>query len=111
MLAGHPVYNFRLRSNEQVYHDVLNKAPSAMNRPDLKGIPEIVGRGINKDYRRRQPDVLTLAREVQANLPPVPKEIKERRINWRTVGILTAGAMAIAFLLVLAVSLGQVAGA
>lgn len=109
MLAGHPAYNFRLRSNEQVYHDVLNKPPSVMNRPDLKGIPEIVARGINRDYRRRQPNVLTMAREVQANLPPVPKEIKERRINWRTVGIVIAGVLAIAFLLVLALSLGQAA--
>lgn len=110
MLAGQPAYPHRLRAATDIYHDVLNRPPALLNRPDLKNLPGTASRAISKDYRRRQPHVLGLAEELQANLPPVPKEKKTRPVDWRTAAIILGAALAIAFLLVLALSLGQAIG-
>jgi serine/threonine protein kinase len=107
MLAGRPVYPFRLRAEAEITHDVLHSALTAVNRPDLKNIPKVVERAVSKDYRRRQPDVLALARELQVSVPPVPKERRESRLNWRTVGIVLAAALAVMVLLLLAASFGR----
>ncbi|MGD2145107.1 MAG: hypothetical protein PVH41_00260 [Anaerolineae bacterium] len=107
MLAGRPLYPFRLRAEAEVAHDVLHSELSAINRPDLKNIPQIVERAVSKDYRRRQPDVLTLARELQVSVPPVPKDGREPRPNWRTLAIVLAAALAVTVLVLLAAALGR----
>jgi hypothetical protein len=73
-----------------------------VNRPDLELIPQIAERATSKDYRRRQPDVVTLAGELQASVPSVPKERKGRRINWGIVGIVSMALLAVVLLLLLA---------
>ncbi len=111
MFAGRAAYPFRLRSDEAVRYDVLNSLPSKMNRPDLKGVPEIVARAIAKDFNRRQSDILTLASELLAHFPPIPKEKKERKFNWNTFAIIVGAAMLIALLLVLAVAIVEAGSA
>jgi serine/threonine protein kinase len=106
MLAGGPRYPFRMRTEAQITQDVLVAPPRTMNRPDLDQIPQIAERAASKDYRRRQPDVATLAGELQASVPPVPKERKGRRVNWAIVGIVFAAALAVALLLLLAAIAG-----
>lgn len=106
MLEGDPAYPFRLRSNIEIRHDVLNKQPPAINRPDLKGIPEIASRAISKDVKGRQSDVLTFASELQRTVPKVPKERKERRVNWQILALILVGILAIILLLVMAAYLG-----
>jgi hypothetical protein len=107
MLAGRPVYPFSLRAEAEVAHDVLHAELSAINRPDLKNIPQVVERAVSKDYRRRQPDVLALARELQVSVPPVPKEGKNARNSWRTLAIVLAAAIAVMALLLLAAASGR----
>jgi serine/threonine protein kinase len=106
MLVGEPVYPFRMRAEAQITQDVLVAPPRPIHRPDLDLIPQIAERATSKDYRRRQPDVSTLAGELQANVPPVPKERKGRRINWAVLGTVSAAAVAVVLLLVLAAIAG-----
>jgi serine/threonine protein kinase len=102
MLAGRPTYPFRMRTETQIVQDVLHTSVQAVNRPDLELIPQIAERATSKDYRRRQPDMVTLAEELQARVPPVPKERKGRRINWGIVGIVSMALLAVVLLLLLA---------
>jgi serine/threonine protein kinase len=106
MLSGGAAYPFRMRSEAQVAQDVLLAPPRAIHRPDLDLIPQIAERAVSKDYRRRPPDVATLAGELQATVPPLPKERKGRRFNWAIVGIVFAAALAVGILLVLAALAG-----
>ena len=111
MLAGQPAYAYRLRADEDIYHDVLNQDPAPMNRADLRNVPDITARGISKNYQSRQPDVLTLAQELLATFPPVPKEKKARRINWRTVAVVIATAFVVTLLIAMALALSEAATA
>jgi serine/threonine protein kinase len=103
MLAGHPAYEYHLARDEDIYADILHKRPAPSGRADLKNIPEVADRAIQKDYNTRQKDILTFAKELQANFPRVPVEKKPFRINWRVTAILMGTAMAISLLLALAV--------
>ncbi len=103
MLAGHPAYEYRLERDEDVYQDVLTQQPLPTGRNDLRLIPEIAERAIQKDYAARQKDLLAFAAELQASLSRVPKERKPFRVNWRVVGIITGTALVVSLLLVLAV--------
>lgn len=111
MLSGQPAFAYRLRADEDIYHDVLQAKPAPMNRADLQTVPEIAARGINQSYQARQPDVLTLAHELLATFPPVPKEKKGRRINWRTVAIVIATAFVVTLLIAMALALSEAATA
>ncbi len=106
MLAGRPAYPHRLRAETEVTHDVLHSEPTDVKRPDLKNIPQIVHRAVSKDYRRRQPDVVSFARELQSSVSPVPKERRARRPDWSVVAVVLAAALAITLLLFLAATVG-----
>jgi serine/threonine protein kinase len=106
LLSGEAAYPFRMRSEAQITQDVLLAPPRAIHRPDLDLIPQIAERAVSKDYRRRPPDVATLAGDLQATVPPVPKERKGRRFNWAIVGIVAAAALAVVTLLLLAALAG-----
>ena len=73
-------------------------------RIDLKNIPEITERSINRDYNQRFPDVMQFVRVLQANLPGIPAERKSFRINWKNVLIVLLALMAVSLILVLAMS-------
>ena len=103
MLAGRPAFDYRLGRDEDVYLDILNKTPPPTGRTDLKNIPQAAERAISKDYSARQPDVINLAAELQANMPRLPVERRPFQVNWRMVAILTGAAMVISLLLALAV--------
>ncbi len=109
MLAGRPVYDDRLRAEEMIRNDVLHTPPPPINRPDLTGVPQIAEQAIDKEPKRRQPDILTLAQQLLGSFPPVPREKMPRQFNWRTFAIVVCSAMIIALLLTLAASIGEVA--
>jgi serine/threonine protein kinase len=102
MLAGFPAYNFISKRDEDVYNAVLTVPPPPTGRIDLKNLPEIAEKAINKTYDYRQKDIIEFARQLQANIPVVPVEKKPFKINWRTVGIVMAALMAISLLVTLA---------
>ena len=108
MLAGRPAYAHRLRPDEDIYRDVLDAEPANMNRADLKNVPQIATRAISKEYQARQSDVITVAQELMSTFPPVPKERKDRRVNWRIIGVLLGIMLAISLLVAMALSLTEV---
>ncbi len=110
MLAGRPTYSYRLRPDEDIYRDVLDAEPAQINRADLQNVPQIANRAISKDYQSRQPDIVKLAQELLSVFPPVPKEPKDRRINWRVIGVVLGVTLAISLLIAMAVSLAEFAG-
>ncbi|MDZ4159916.1 MAG: hypothetical protein U1B80_09010, partial [Anaerolineaceae bacterium] len=66
----------------------------------------IAERAIHRNYLARQPDVLTFAREIQANLPVVPREKKGFKVNWRKVVVVVATLLLLSLLLASA-AIGQ----
>jgi serine/threonine protein kinase len=107
MLSGAPAYDAGLRADAEVYGEILNVPPLPLNRPDLKQIPGIVDRAVSADYRLRPPNLLVLAQELQVTVPPVPRARRERRVSWRTVAVVLGAILAVALLLVMALSLGE----
>lgn len=110
MLAGRPAYSYRLRPDGDIYRDVLDADPARINRADLQSVPQIAHKATSKEYQSRQPDVVTLAQELLAVFPPVPKEPKDRRVNWRVIGVILGVFLAITLLIAMAVSLAEFAG-
>jgi serine/threonine protein kinase len=105
MLAGKPVYEYRLQRDEVVYATVTAGQPDPLIRADLRNVPQIAERAVNKDYASRQRDVLSFARELQANFQRVPQEKKEFRIPWRGIAIVVGTLLALSLLLALAVAI------
>lgn len=105
MLAGSPAFDYKLQKDEAVYQTVLMKEARPTGRTDLKNIPEIAEQAVQKRYASRQPDILSFARELQSNLPPIPKEKQGFKINWRIVTIVIASLLAISLLIAFAASL------
>jgi serine/threonine protein kinase len=101
MLAGFPAYSFTSRRSEDIFNSILTAPQPMTGRIDLKNLPEMAEKAINKNYDQRQKDVIEFARQLQANMPPVPVEKKPFKINWRTVGVVTVAMLAISLLLAL----------
>lgn len=110
MLAGQSPFHAPLASLGEIYNAVLHTQPAPLERPDLRNLPDLAARAISKDPRRRPPQVIAFARELQANLPPLPREKPERRLNWRVIAISLSAVMAIALLLALAVAMAAPPG-
>ena len=108
MLSGCPAYDYKLQNDEVVYQAVMSQAALPTGRTDLKNIPQIAERAIEKRYSDRQGDILTFARELQSNLPPVPREKQPFKVNWRSVAIVIASALVISLLLAFAVAVAGV---
>lgn len=106
MLAGRPTYSYRLHTPSEVELAILNAPPMPTNRSDLAQVPEIVERGISKDYRKRHPDVATLAGELQSLVPRVPRERQGFRWNWGITAVVAVSGLAVVLLLALAAALG-----
>lgn len=104
MLAGSPPYADKLQNDEVVYQAVMTQPAPQTGRTDLKNIPQIAERAIQKRYGDRQSDILAFASELQANIPPVPREKQGFKVNWRAVAIVVASALAISLLLGFAVA-------
>lgn len=107
MLSGAAAYQADLRADAAVHAEILNVPPLPLNRPDLQQIPAVVDRAISADYRRRPPNLLVFAQELQATVPQVPRERRRRQVDWRTVAVVLGAVLAVALLLVLALSLGE----
>lgn len=105
LLAGRPLYEYRQRTDADIRNSILREQPAIINRSELAGIPEIAEQAVSKNYRLRQNDVLTLLAQLQNLFPVLPKEKQPRRINWQLVAIVAGVFLAIALLLVLALSI------
>jgi serine/threonine protein kinase len=99
MLAGRPAYGNPPGGETRA--DTSRGLPRTLERPDLRGLPELAERAISPDPRRRPQQILDLARELQAHLPRLPGE-KPARANWRVAAAVLSALMAVALLALLA---------
>jgi len=99
MLAGKPTFAYAQRKDQEIYASVLNGNSTSTGRTDLKNIPQIAKAAVQRSYQSRPQDILTFAAQLQANLPPVPRERKPFRVNWRAVFIILIAMLAISLLL------------
>jgi serine/threonine protein kinase len=104
MLAGRPAYEYHLKKDEAVLKTVLENAPDATGRIDLKNVPAAAEKAVSPQVGQRFPDVLSFVRALQPNFPAIPAEQKPRRINWRTVFIVLGSLLAISLLLMFALA-------
>ncbi len=105
MLAGRPPYEYHLKKDEIVLRSVMGGEFKSTGRIDLKNIPEIAEKALNRQYNQRFPDVLSLVGALQPNFPGIPAERKPFRINWQIVFIVLGSLLSISMLLALALTL------
>lgn len=109
MLVGEPPITFKLMSDNDVYKSVLKQQQriKAMDRPDLVSVPEIALNAVNSQPAMRTPNVTTFYQQLAGVFENVPKERTSRWPSQRTIGVVIAATLAIAFLIALAVSLNE----
>ncbi len=105
MLTGRTPYEYHLRKDAIIFQNVLNGIFKPTGRIDLKNIPEIAEKAINRQYNLRYSDTLALAGALRPNFPTVPAERKPMRINWQTMFIVLGAALAISLLIMFAISI------
>lgn len=105
MLAGRSAHEYHLKKDEAVLRSVLEGEVKPTGRIDLKNIPEITEKAVNRQYNQRFPDVLSFVGALQPNFPNIPAEKKSTKVNWQTVFIILGSLLAISLLLALALAL------
>ena len=105
MLAGRPAYPYHLEKERAIYRKILAGDFRPTGRVDLKNVPEIAEKAINRQPSLRFPDVLSFANALRLNFPPIPAERRSFRINWRVVLIVMGALLAISLLVLFAMSL------
>lgn len=107
MLVGEPPVTFKLMSDIDVYKNVLKRKVAEMDRADLVSVPEIAINAVNHQPGMRTPNVTTFYQYLRGVFEDVPKERTSRWPSQRTIGVVIAATLAIAFLIALAVSLNE----
>ncbi|RME69679.1 MAG: hypothetical protein D6784_18015 [Chloroflexi bacterium] len=111
LLVGEPVYPFKLKSDAEVYSDIQRNRRTKMTRlEDVKTVANIALQAVDPRPERRQKDVTVLAKQLLAYFGELPAEKKSRWPQPRTMMVATAALLAIAFVLAVAISLGNFAG-
>src|SRR5271157_561874 len=104
MLAGKPAYEYHLKKDEVIYRNILAGDYKPTGRIDLKNVPEIAEKAINRQPSLRFPDILSFANALRPNFPPIPAERRSFRINWQIVFIVLGTLLAISLLVLFAMS-------
>ena len=104
MLAGRPAVEYHLQKEDSVIRNVLSGRIKPTGRIDLKNIPQIAEKAVNRQMDQRFKDLLGLAQALQPNFPPIPAERKGFKINWRLVFIVLGTLLAVSLLVLLAFS-------
>jgi serine/threonine protein kinase len=104
MLAGRPAYEYHLKKDEAVAQTVVGGEFKPSGRIDLKNIPDVAEKAIQRQYNQRFADVLAFVNALKPNLPAIPAEPRSFKINWNIVFIIVGALLAISLLLVLALS-------
>jgi serine/threonine protein kinase len=104
MLVGRPAYEYHLKKDEAVSKNVMGGDFKPTGRIDLKNIPGIAEKAINRQYNQRYQDLLTFVQALQPNFSAIPAERKSLKVNWQIVFIVLGSLLAISLLVVLALS-------
>lgn len=111
LLVGEPAFKFKLHGDAEVYRAVKRNQLVKMNRvEDVKTVADIAIQAVDQQLANRQQDATVLAKQLLAYFGEVPDEKKSRWPNLRTIQVVVAAVLAIAFLIALALSFGNLAG-
>jgi serine/threonine protein kinase len=111
LLVGEPAFNFKLQSDAEVYRAVQRNRIAPMNRvEDVKMVADIAIKAVDPDIARRQPDATVLAKQLLDYFGTLPPEKKSRWPSVKTLLIIVAALLAIAFLIAVAVSFNNFMG-
>jgi serine/threonine protein kinase len=105
MLAGRPPV--QRSADPAVNMWGLSAIDDAMaGRTDLTGLPQLAGRAVSPDWRRRPATTQVFARELMSSLPPAPRENRDKVLRAESLRMIAVVALLIALLVILAVILG-----
>ncbi len=108
LLVGQPAFTFKLNSDGDVYRAVLRNQRVMMSRTeDVRPVAEIALQAVSPQIARRPPEARAFAKQLLDHFGDLPGEKKSPWPSLRTTMIVAAALLAIAFLLALAVSLGN----
>lgn len=106
LLVGEPAIKFKLYSDTDVYRAVKRNQLVKMNRvEDVKTVADIAIQAVDQQLTARQQDATVLAKQLLAYFGEVPDEKRSRWPSLRTIQVVVAALLAIAFLIALAVSM------
>lgn len=105
MLSGEPAYPYHLKRDKSVFREVVSGRFKPTGRVDLRNIPQIAERAIQRSPGQRFGDVMSFAADLRPNFPAVPPERKPRRVDWGIVFIVLGATLAITMLIGLALTL------
>ncbi len=108
LLVGEPAFDYKLQSDFDVYRDVQRNRLTKMNRvEDVKMVADIAILAVDPQPARRQKDATVLAQQLLDYFGQIPSAKKSRWPNLKTIMIVIAALLAIAFVLAMVISLGN----
>lgn len=108
LLVGEPAFDYKLLSDVEVYRNIQRNRLANMNRvEDVKMVADIALQAVEQQSARRQQDATVLAKQLLDYFGQLPAEKKSRWPNLRTIMVVVAALLAIAFLLAVVISLNN----
>ena len=105
MLAGRPAYPYHLVNEQVLTQHILAGEFKPTGRIDLKEVPEITEKAIQRQPGERYPDVASFVNSLRPNFPPIPAERRPFQFNWRTALIVLGALLAISMIILYGLSL------
>jgi serine/threonine protein kinase len=105
MLAGRPAFQYHLVNEQVLTQHILAGEFKPSGRIDIKNMPEIAEKAIQRQPGQRYPDVASFVNALRPNFPPIPAERKPFRLNWRTALIILGALLAISVIILYGLSL------
>ena len=105
MLAGRPAYPYHLVNEQILTQHILAGEFKPTGRIDLKNVPEITEKAIQRQPGERYPDVASFVNSLRPNFPPIPAERRPFQFNWRTALIVLGALLAISMIILYGLSL------
>ncbi len=108
LLVGEPAFTFKLRSDIEVKRAVQRNQRIRMNRiEDVNDVAQIALQAVDEQIIRRQQDAVVINQQLSQIFGPVPGKKKSRWPSLKQILVVVAALLAIAFLVAVAVSLGN----
>jgi serine/threonine protein kinase len=105
MLAGRPAFQYHLMNEQILTQHILSGEFKPSGRIDLKNVPAIAEKAIQRQPGQRYPDVASFVNALRPNFPPIPAEHKPFRLNWRTALIILGALLTISLIILYGISL------
>jgi serine/threonine protein kinase len=111
LLVGEPAFDYKLHSDTDVYREIERNKLARMSRvEDVKMVASIAIQAVSQQSSFRQQDATILAKQLLDYFGQIPAQKKSRIPNLRTIMIIVAALLAIAFVLAVVISLGNFVG-